>query len=129
MEKNNNEIISDKKIVPEAKFKLQNEPKSNIDFSKLIILEPEVNSTINKIKIAYLATPLPPEPTSIKQFEDYIKRFIEEIRYYCKKKLFGEAITLSNAIDQRVFSMNKKLKSELTDEINKKHISLMKPVY
>jgi hypothetical protein len=64
--------------------------------------------------------PQPSEPKVITQFDKFIKKYQDEIRYFLSIEDYTNAISWSNSIMGKFFTMNKELKKQMTEEMRKK---------
>jgi hypothetical protein len=64
--------------------------------------------------------PQPSEPKVISQFDKFIKKYQDEIRYFLSIEDYTNAISWSNSIMGKFFTMNKELKKQMTEEMRKK---------
>lgn len=82
-----------------------------------------------KISVNSVTFDQPAEPKAIQNYENYIKKYVEEVRYHTTKENYSEALSWANAIISKYFNMSKELKKQLTDDLNKKFLPLMKIVF
>lgn len=81
-----------------------------------------------KIIIESIVFPQPAEPKSLHLYDKYIKKFQDEIRYFISKENYLEGEKWANSIINKFFNMNKQLKSQMTNELNKKLLPMMKSI-
>lgn len=73
-----------------------------------------------QIIVESVVYPQPIEPKLISQFEKFIKKHQDEIRYFISIEDYTNAISWSNNILGKFFTMNKELKKQITEDLRKK---------
>jgi hypothetical protein len=73
-----------------------------------------------QIIIESVIYPQPAEPKQIQQYEKFIKKYQDEIRYLISVENYTDAISWCNSICSKFFTMNKEIKKQMTEDVRKK---------